>query len=402
MNTKPLYKNLNLEVLRGYAALLVMIGHLIFWHQYFDKTYFPEKLNYVLPPAHFSVLIFFILSGYVIGINHRNRLFGSEIITYLKKRFIRLYPIYFLGVSLAIIVAINFYPINIILANFTFTQNLIAPVIWENNPAWSLNFEVFYYILFVLISFIEIKTWIAVLIFLILGFINSYLAQDPLITAYCFGYCCWLMGLLMSRNFDFDNAELKLIPLLLYILGVGNILSESKALNSNLHFLRIPDYKGLVNWYQIIINTKDLILLPFAFMIVLFFSGKTFKYAKQFFLIINIIPIYYIIHGVLRQHSENVTFYMGIVYYILSIVCYFIPFKQKRIIKWGIELGSISYAIYIIHFAILCLFGRFTIFSDGIEFYTLRVVLYFVVVVGLAFWLEKKYQPFMKRWLNKV
>ena len=44
--------NLNLEGLRGFAALGVMVGHIFYHDKYFDKRFCPIILKNLIPNAH--------------------------------------------------------------------------------------------------------------------------------------------------------------------------------------------------------------------------------------------------------------------------------------------------------------------------------------------------------------
>src|ERR1700761_4426857 len=134
--------NYNIEALRGFAAIMVVLSHLTVHHQNFNASYFTEWMNGLDMAAHLCVLIFFVLSGYVIGISQKNRLNNTTVFTYLKKRVVRLYPLYLLTICFTLLVASNTYSAQAIISNFTFTQNIFAKPLFECSPIWSLNYEV--------------------------------------------------------------------------------------------------------------------------------------------------------------------------------------------------------------------------------------------------------------------
>ena len=57
----------NLEALRGVAALLVVCGHAIDNDSLLDPGYIVQGWTRIVFPVHLAVLLFFVLSGYVIG-----------------------------------------------------------------------------------------------------------------------------------------------------------------------------------------------------------------------------------------------------------------------------------------------------------------------------------------------
>ena len=398
-NINPKKINYNLEVLRGSAAVIVVFHHIIYHNLFFNPKYFPSTLKAFEPPGHLAVLIFFVLSGYVIGINHKERLFGSNILLYIKKRFIRIYPIYFLGILLGLMVSITLYSWPTMLSNFTLTQNVLYPVIWENNPAWSLNYEILYYLLFIPISLFRIKPASAFIIFFIIGTVNLYFPINPIVTAYSFGYCFWIMGVHIAWNFKEGKSKIKLLPILFYFLALENIISGSYIFRL-LSLVKKPMPAVAEFWSQNIIGMDDLIFLPYCFMIILLLSGREFKYKNLFFICIQIFPLYVIFSQFKHHTHEAHHFFVGIGYLILCCLSYITTIPESFMEKLGVKLGGLSYGIYIIHFPILFLFGRITPFSNNLFYYILRVILYLFLTFLSAWFLENKFQPAVRRWLN--
>jgi peptidoglycan/LPS O-acetylase OafA/YrhL len=384
--------NPELEILRGVAAVVVVLAHIVYRGKYFNAGYIPFGIKYLVFPAHFAVLIFFVLSGYVIGINHKDRLVDEKINNYLKKRFIRLYPIYFVATALALLVSTTSYSIPTIFSNFTITQNMLFPVISENAPAWTLNFEVLFYLLFVPISFYRLRPSIAIILCLTIAIASFYLPIVHVITAYAIGFCVWLSGLWLSRNDSKSLTSIRLVPVLFYMLAVGIIIGERDYITPHLNNF-LPHLT--IYWKQKIQSFNDLILLPMAFSVVVLFSGHKFPYGKIWFIVIQVIPVY-----VICTHTKepgDPDFYMGIVFYLLAGLTLLIKIPENSIRKIGTWLGGISYGIYIIHYPLLMLFGQSIFITENFWFYLIKVFLYLTVVIISAYILEKVYQPIFKR-----
>ncbi len=391
VNKKKIF-NPDLELLRGVAAIVVVLSHIIFRAELFNKGYVPPELKYLVLPGYFSVLIFFVLSGYVIGINHRDRLFNGKIYDYLKKRFIRIYPIYVIATCLGILISTTAYSIPTILANLTLTQNMFYHVIQENYPAWSLNFEMLFYLLFVPISFFQVNSLLAFLLSLIIGIVSLYLPVGPVITAYAWGYCFWLSGLYLSRNTSKSSTPVRFIPAIFYMMAVGIIIGGHNYI-TELHLHGFSSQTIIVP-AQKIKSVNDLLLLPFAFLIVVLFSGHKFSHTKIYWVVLQVIPIYIICTH--KKAPDDAGFYMGILFYLLAGLTLLIKIPENWIKKTGTWLGGISYGIYIIHYPLLIIFGKSIFITENLWIYLVKVFLYLTVVVISGYLLEKVYQPIFK------
>ena len=143
----------HIEQYRGLCALLVLMNHATVHEvMLLNNFQWPEPIHY-LGAGYLSVLIFFCISGYVIGIsNNQNQL---NITLYVKKRLVRLYPVYITALLLCIGYA-GFSNFPVIIGNLLFLQNsywhFVVPI-YVNYSTWSLNFEVFYYLLFIALFF---------------------------------------------------------------------------------------------------------------------------------------------------------------------------------------------------------------------------------------------------------
>jgi peptidoglycan/LPS O-acetylase OafA/YrhL len=194
---KPPIYSAHLDLLRGAAALVVMLGHLRFELEDLGRTpqgnivmTAQEKLaalahpvNY-MNPAHQSVVLFFVLSGALVGGSVlRDQKRGKfSWVSYSAKRLSRLLTV--LVPALIIGGLIDLGSRHIIgsagaayfgrlgemefnlgvknfLGNLFFLQNLDRtgiPTFGTNSPMWSLSFEFWFYVLFpLLISFIFAK-----------------------------------------------------------------------------------------------------------------------------------------------------------------------------------------------------------------------------------------------------
>lgn len=404
--------NFDLEILRGFAGLFVVLAHLLDPNsrKTFDAGYYHPSTNYFTAPAHWAVLIFFILSGYVIGITNKSPLEGKSIWLYLKKRLVRIYPIYFISLIVGIIVTNQHYSWGVILSNFAMLQNILTEVIWSVNPAWSLNYEIFFYLCFIPLSMLRIKPLIAFIIFFCIGLANVYLPYNSLISSYSFGFCFWLVGLIIAQNFRITGRSVDIIPMLLYTWGIGELLTLATPLTYETAVQNIMPVlnKGHDYWGQRMIGIDDFRMLPFAFFIIMLFSGKSFKRWKLWFLLIHLYPLVncyiYFKHWAIQDPKVTV----ACVLVGLAALLSFVKLPDIWLRNIGKYLGSISYGIYIIHYPILFAFGLYAFQSYSLSTYLLKVFVFFVITTTTAVFLEKILQPrirdylFKKKYLEKV
>lgn len=149
-----------LDALRGVAALLVVLEHVLMraaYHPLADKGVAKFLLDLCLiyvDPGRMGVVSFFLVSGFVIPFSFRGKMPRAH---FLVSRFFRLYPAYWLSLAMALLVfsliKLDTYPPKQILANITMLQFGLrqADVI----PAyWTLFIELaFYGLCFVAFSF---------------------------------------------------------------------------------------------------------------------------------------------------------------------------------------------------------------------------------------------------------
>lgn len=152
-----------LDGIRGVAALAVMI------HHFTQHTY-----AHLFPGANLAVDLFFCLSGFVIAYSYLNRLAEDmSVWEFVKKRLIRLYPMFFLGGAIgSVALVMKFFtgqtdfPArsvgHAILVNMAYIpffseffiqvgkDKISGAVFPINDPAWSLFFEFVANIIFAL------------------------------------------------------------------------------------------------------------------------------------------------------------------------------------------------------------------------------------------------------------
>ncbi|WP_460584663.1 acyltransferase family protein [Hymenobacter arcticus] len=401
-NPQPRKFNLNLEALRGVASIVVVWHHLVLYPYLLDPHYKPSGVFSFVAPGHLSVLIFFVLSGYVIGRAHSEPLKINDISGYLKKRFVRIYPIYILCIIFALLIAIHSYNSLTIISNLTLTQNMLAPVIFENNPAWSLNYEVIFYLLFIPISFLRLNIIATSVIVLIIG-VTAYFSGFYLVSDYFLGFTFWLVGLILARYCQSPDSTsfpvMVSMLLLLVSLEKLNVLTTiiSKAIISIAPYkLSFPDEQ---------IKFLDLSYLPFCIVTVLVFASHRISFKKHILRLIIFSPALTFYHF-LRNSGERYTVDLLIptLFYVAAVLVFLFQNKLQDIcallIKRLSNTGTISYGLYIIHFPIIVIFSYVVLFSGNPLTFGIRLIAYLIICTGAAYLLEKIFQPWIRRLLS--
>ncbi|MBC8054745.1 MAG: acyltransferase [Sphingobacteriaceae bacterium] len=183
-----------IQVFRGVAAMLVIMHHLIA-----NTT---NHLNYVAYGNFFNfgfigVDFFFVLSGFIITYVHFSDLTSSDNIrarclSFFKKRFIRIYPIYWVVAVITLLIYLKSTPQ--FMKDEGLTMDLTSPVIQSLliksfllipdeamrliGVAWTLSYEVLFYLVFGLsITFgFKFAKWTG-LAWAILIVVNSFVSR---------------------------------------------------------------------------------------------------------------------------------------------------------------------------------------------------------------------------------
>ncbi|MBO2007429.1 acyltransferase family protein [Hymenobacter negativus] len=395
----------NLEALRGFAALIVVFHHAILHKLSLDPGYSPKGAWANPLSGHSSVLVFFILSGYVIGLTNTKPLTKSTILPYLRKRIVRLYPIYTISLLFALIIATHQYSLTTVLGHFLFLQNSVVPYIFENNPLWSLNYEVLYYLAFIPISYFALSPGKVCLGAAVVGVIAGIILPMPYLSAYSFGFVFWVSGLWLAQNTSFFSlryaSHWELFGLVFLFLGYEFLNPLTMAvllLDTKLHV-------HFANPGGASITFSDLCQLPFCFYLFLRFTNFSFKGANVFLAAVVGLGLLYFAYIARRYglHSSQVSYLLvPIATFLLGTACLVVGAIRPQSTEANplptvfIKLGAISYGVYVIHFPISIMLSRIPVFSGTAVTYCIRLLLDVVLVIAAGYLLELKIQPWFK------
>lgn len=150
-------RNAGLQIGRGIACIAVVLGHAAYMAGALSgdgaSTWFTQNTG------PFGVNLFFVLSGYVMGLILRQER-RPDALTFLYHRALRIYPPYW--VAALLFCAISYYLLNRVVPPFDATALLLSPSFlgsYYGVPAWTLVYEVVFYLLILLAILTGATLW---------------------------------------------------------------------------------------------------------------------------------------------------------------------------------------------------------------------------------------------------
>ena len=342
--------NKHLEGLRGLCALVVFIAH-FFGFGFFGMGEGPGiKIINELEFAHEAVLIFFIISGYVIGISHiHENLKLLNLKAYLKKRLIRLYPIYLFSLLLCALLEPSSFSLPQTIGHLFFLQEFVVKTLNINSPLWSLSYEFVYYLLFVIIWSLRgysknLYIYICLIVLVGVLFIGH---NNNALRSLFIGWIFWLAGLYLARlqKKSVNSDSMPFISYILIILAISHLQSGGFYLMSLHLTFAGTDY----------IPPTDLVFIPICLLLMLNITGRHFKYELWLKITAIAIPALNIAGLVYFKHNirQNEDWMYGTVLFCLSMALMWLKTNYRYFEKLT-QVGRISFAIYVFHFPICC------------------------------------------------
>ncbi|WP_426476874.1 acyltransferase family protein [Chryseobacterium sp. CBSDS_008] len=321
----------NLQILRGISALLVCCFH---FSEYINFQNFALG-DILFKRGSIGVSIFFVISGFIMAFttlskNFREDIF-KEITLFYKRRIIRIVPLYFLLTLAWMVIGRNLMSYfhgegleRLIHSILFLPQKDIFPVLYLG---WSLNCEMFFYLIFGISLLFYAKRYI----FIILFFIVTY-----------------FIGVL----FPFDTAYYQMItsPLNLYfVTGVSFAILLSKIHISKLWAIIICTI-GIISFIAyllgLIIITDMLITLVvvslFVFSFLLFDVTFHLKGNRFFVFLGDISYSMYLSHPFVEiffrrfkvEGYFNIPYFMFRIAIVIALAAFLHHFVEKKITEY--------------------------------------------------------------------
>ena len=276
-----------LDVFRAVAALSVCAVH--FTYDSIFYNYFKQAL---------FVQFFFTLSGFVIYLNYHDQEFNIfKIKNFMIKRFLRLYPLHlffliiFSGTEIIrFFLAVNYdFVFNREVFQFNNLSNFFLHLFFLqhyadkysfNGPAWSISVEMFLYLSFAILFFVNKKYFLAtpiifsILFFLFLndfyGFSNSH--EAFLSGFYSFSLGCIFCKVYLKNKKFFKGGLYNLIYYVLLILFFAELFVYKILLKSNDQYI-YSIFFGLIIYLSCFLN-KNFLIYKLFFNNWLIYLGK--------------------------------------------------------------------------------------------------------------------------------
>jgi exopolysaccharide production protein ExoZ len=229
-----------IQILRGYAAMLVVVTHL--WSVGVISS--TLKLDRI---GGLGVDIFFVISGFIMCYSLRDRISSSDSIQFLKKRAFRVYPIYLLVLVPFLVQYHNqaSAPVDplMIIGNLLLSPSFLDGSEYRMlvGPAWTLTYELFFYVLFAAAMFSSRSKdraiyAVIIMILLMVVLVNflglkgerlqwsnfQYIVGDPLLFNFVIGCVCYFVWRKYGRAvFSFWTALVAALVLTVVSLGLS-------------------------------------------------------------------------------------------------------------------------------------------------------------------------------------
>ena len=255
----------------------------VFFH--YSSSFLPDFIfnNFFIRESWSFVDFFFVLSGYVIVFNYKNINNIDHLWIYIKKRFIRLYPLLFFTTT---VFFFFIFVSNLFLSQYVSDPKEIKTLLLEtcnslfllnstplfgdvtgmNYPSWSVSSEFISYLLFGVLSlyFVCKRYYISLIVIFISFILFSYIECNLIFGNWRFlrgligfntGVCIYYLSI---RKFNINNNIEYFIPILIIIY---------------FYFFYSYDFE-----YKIIL---DLILRPLMFGLVILIFLKTNNFISK-------------------------------------------------------------------------------------------------------------------------
>ena len=387
-----------LELLRGLASLNVFVWHLI--NTKIPVVHIPG-LYYAVAWSRESVIVFFVLSGYVICLSQERK--HRDAGPFFLARIKRICPIYWVALiaalGAALLMGAPYTPWQYV-GHLLFLQSYEGSVVMPlstDGPLWSLGTEFEFYMVFTLVLFcrrpgLMLVWWfmaIAAMLVRHAGYFGT--GVEALFLEFLSLSPCWLLGCFMaglknkSRHLSFYQA--------LALFSMMPLVSWS-----DLYSAPIPreGYDGLRCYFL------ALLVMPLIDTLAkrqLHPESKPVRHGWP------LVAVVYVVLSLYEStHSTNTVFMRYVILALPPVLCLFVyglslfkhRFNRDLLTRIALFMGASSYALYAIHTPFLRLVPYF------ISNHYLQLPILLLLVVTSVLLLEYVFQPWAARGIDRL
>jgi peptidoglycan/LPS O-acetylase OafA/YrhL len=356
-----------LDVVRAIAILMVVFSHIYYL---IDSTN-PTLISISGISGFAGVELFFVLSGFLIGTILLKKFISEEfsiktILHFLKRRWFRTLPNYYLVLILNLIIALFFgYPIDNWLSYFFFMQNFASYSITIFTESWSLSVEEWTYVFVPIVLFFGCK--------------------------------------LFKKNKKFGFLLLCGFLIVLFHLLRFTVYMEDSFSDMQTWNLAIK---------SIVIYRIDSIIVGFVIAWLHFYYARFLeKYSVYLFIIaLHLFFFQFVVMNVLGFDIVQSPLYVKVFYFTLTsfTIALGIPVfvywnKSNSFFAKPIELISrISYSMYLLHYSIVTVLFKFILNKFNFELSApLIIVIYLFATIFISYLLYKYFEKPMMNLRDK-
>jgi peptidoglycan/LPS O-acetylase OafA/YrhL len=390
-------RDLALEGMRGICACLVLYGHATIPQTRLDPDFSPSPRFWWFNLGHVAVLFFFVLSGYVIGLTVRSPFSGAEARRYLGRRVMRLVPIN----TAAVLLSWIFIPqvaLVTVFGNLAFLQNfhpypfgLYFDVMPNDLNLWSLNFEAFYYVAFLVIWYLAPRCGPVLAVAALATLAAAFIPGDHVLAAgYIFGALYWFGGLAVAWLAPVEGRPGNWPSALLTLL----VMFPLAPFQHLLFALHVPDPIAPLP----VPSFHRLDLLAASLWALLAITGRSPLWQRRLGLFCLAIASAALIRSIFSHDGTDTG---ALVCYGAALAVAWVRMGWRPIpsaLAKLAPLGAISFGVYAVGFPLqFALLKAQWLPAGSIWTYAARVVLLVALTFGVGWILERKLQPALRR-----
>ena len=224
--TKNRSKFDSLQILRGIAATMIVVGH-VFSH---NLGFSAQPFIWMFSRIYVSgVDIFFSICGFIILYSIKNQIFNFKTsLIFIIRRLLRIYPVYWVVFFLSIIIAqiVNLNHDNQTPHSFSELFFLTTTDNYYNPPGWSLPLEIYFYLGVFLITFlfkrhyeIVVFGWLFIKLLIAIKYTSVEIMTNALLVEFMFGVLLYFAHKYNFRITSFDFIISFILSIFFFFLG---------------------------------------------------------------------------------------------------------------------------------------------------------------------------------------